>query len=345
VLNIMGRELSSLDDFQKTLSQLGYNSGSVLIRLTYKVTDQSLYETLERIGQYFKEVEDELPKPASTAAAEASAVEGSASAQAADSPMPDIAPPRQEPEPTPSVTAPGTTKDDGDVVDAPGSISNDPFRPSHVYLAPSSDVPAAAKAPVREVDYTPTIAHAQLHQARLLESSRNKRLLSDKELEERAAAEEAKFAALETVSIKVRFPDNTSTEWKVGHGETGGFLYEAVRHVMADQSQPFKLVLSGERTVIKDDSSAKNSLIRAYKLTGRTLVNLIWDDSVSTESRNRPFLKSSVASRGESLKIPEIPEVEDEPEAAPVVEPTKEEKSKSDGLGKRMPKWLKMGKK
>ncbi|KAG9253619.1 GLUT4 regulating protein TUG-domain-containing protein [Emericellopsis atlantica] len=345
VLNIMGRELSTLDDFQKTLSQLGYNSGSVLIRLGYKVTDQTLYDTLERIGQYFKDVEDTLPKPASaTAATNTPVVEAPTHVQTVDSPMPDVAPTSQEPEPTAPATTPAPSNE-ADSVDMPASASKDPFQPSHVYLAPSSDVPAAAKAPVREVDYTPTIAHAQLHQARLQENSRNKRLLSDKELEEKAAAEEAKFAAVKTVSVKVRFPDNTSSEWVVGHGETGGFIYEAVRHVMADQSQPFKLVISGGRTVIKDDSSASNSLIRAYKLTGRTLVNLVWDDSVSTEVRKKPFLKSSVASQGESVKIPEVPEVEEEePEAAPIVEP-KEEKSKGDGLGKKMPKWLKMGKK
>jgi len=345
VLNIMGRELSTLDDFQKTLSQLGYNSGSVLIRLSYKVTDQTLYDTLERIGQYFKDVEDTLPKPASATAAANTSVEAPTPVQTVDSPMPDLAPTSQEPEPTAPETAPAPS-DEAGAVGVPDSASKDPFQPSHVYLAPSSDVPAAAKAPVREVDYTPTIAHAQLHQARLQENSRNKRLLSDKELEEKAAAEEAKFAAVKTVSVKVRFPDNTSSEWVVSHGETGGFIYEAVRHVMADQSQPFKLVISGGRTVIKDDSSASNSLIRAYKLTGRTLVNLVWDDSVSAEVRKKPFLKSSVASQGESVKIPEVPEVEEEEqEAAPVVEPKKEDKSKGDGLGKKMPKWLKMGKK
>ena len=42
VLNIVGREFTSFVDLQKTLSQLGYNSGSVLMRLTYRRTDQTL---------------------------------------------------------------------------------------------------------------------------------------------------------------------------------------------------------------------------------------------------------------------------------------------------------------
>jgi tether containing UBX domain for GLUT4 len=58
VLNIMGRELSSFGDLQKTLAQLGLNSGSSLIRLSFRRTEQPLEEAMMQIGQYFKAVEE-----------------------------------------------------------------------------------------------------------------------------------------------------------------------------------------------------------------------------------------------------------------------------------------------
>ena len=222
----------------------------------------------------------------------------------------------------------------------------DPYQPLHVFLAPSGTVPAAALAALPETDIVPTIAHAQLHQSRLQESSRNKRLLSDKELEDKAAAEEARLSAIKSVIVKVRFPDNMSSDWEVGPNETGAFLYEAVRHVMASPGQPFHLVLPGDRTVIKDDNGAKHNLVRGYKLSGRVLVSLVWEDAVPADVRGKPFLKSNVAQKGQAVKAPEAPrEVEEKPSssAAPP-EPPKPERS-GDGAGKKIPKWLKLGKK
>jgi tether containing UBX domain for GLUT4 len=57
VLNVMGRELSTFGDLQKTLAQLGLNGGNVLLRLNFKKTDQPLEKAMAEIGQYFKEEE------------------------------------------------------------------------------------------------------------------------------------------------------------------------------------------------------------------------------------------------------------------------------------------------
>ncbi|KAI4209081.1 MAG: hypothetical protein LQ351_007946 [Letrouitia transgressa] len=53
VLNIMGREISSFTDLQKTLAQFGFNSGSVLLRLSFRASETPLEEALERMGHYF----------------------------------------------------------------------------------------------------------------------------------------------------------------------------------------------------------------------------------------------------------------------------------------------------
>lgn len=353
VLNIMGREFSTFTDFQKTLSQLGYNSGSVLIRLSYKLSGQTLFEAMEEIGRYFKEEgsDNQTPPKASADVEQAAQQEDGPTGDVSMDDAPPPVPPtnthqNEEDGPAEPTRESASINQSSATSQEAAAGSKDPLQPVNVYLAPTGTVPAAALAPLEENDYTPTIAHAQLHQSRLQESSRNKRLLSDKELSDKAAAEEAKLSAVKSVLVKVRFPDNTSSEWNVGPSEKGSFLYEAVRHVMASPDQPFHLVLPGDKTVIRDSSDPAHSLIRGYKMSARVLVNLVWEDSVPADIRKRPFLQSDVAQQGQAVKLPDIPQQVEEktPSSSRPQEQTKPEKS-GDGTGKKIPKWLKLGKK
>ncbi|KAF5562368.1 UBX domain-containing protein [Fusarium phyllophilum] len=353
VLNIMGRELSTFADFQKTLSQLGYNSGSVLIRLDYRKTDKTLYDAMTEIGQFFKETEDEdLKAEAPVAKVEIAAEQGAqkpgeqAQRETQDSQMTDNQVEQtQDPAPIQQETGPKAANEDNMEIDS--SQPGDPLAPINVFLAPSGSTPAAALAPATDADFAPTVAHAQLHQARLQGDSRNKRLLSDRELEEKAAAEAARINAIKSVLVKVRFPDNTSSDWEASPSHSGQFLYDAVRHVMAHNNQPFHLVLPGTKIVIKDDPSPSNGLIKAYKLSGRTLINLVWDDAVPSAVRKEPFLKANIAQKGQQVKVPEIIASNDQEEETPVARPAHTEKGEGSGekTGKKIPKWLKLGKK
>ena len=58
VLRIMGREYSSLTDLQKSLGQLGYNGGSVLLHLTFRTSELPLEQAQKEIEDYFKSLED-----------------------------------------------------------------------------------------------------------------------------------------------------------------------------------------------------------------------------------------------------------------------------------------------
>ncbi|KAF5008213.1 hypothetical protein FDECE_5488 [Fusarium decemcellulare] len=359
VLNIMGRELSSFADFQKTLSQLGYNSGSVLIRLAYRKTEQTLFEAMSEISEFFKEADEDQkqdatpatgaePKPAETSEKQpeqpAEESQDTAMTEAQPDHILDSSHSQQEGEPSSANKQPA----EEDKMDVDDYRPKDPLEPVNVFLAPSGSTPAAALAPANESDFTPTVAHAQLHQARLQEDSRNRRLLSDKELENKAAAEAAKIAAIKSILVKVRFPDNTSSDWQVGPTDTGRFLYDAVRHVMAHDDQPFHLVLPGTKTVIKDDPSPNNGLIKVYKLSGRILINLVWDDAVAPTVRKQPFLKANIAQQGQQVKVPEpITTSDDKEDEATVAQPSRAEKSGGTGdkIGKKIPKWLKLGKK
>ncbi|KAF6818586.1 UBX domain-containing protein [Colletotrichum sojae] len=349
VLNIMGRELSTFQDFQKTLSQLGYNSGSVLIRLSFKKTDQTLYEAMEQISQFFSDIEAEAKekKEASPAVASEPAQQNAQPSpiaqdepQASENAEPSAV--QQADQALGQETSNEAAVEDPMDVDKPDS--SDPFEPVSVFRAPTGTTPAAALADISENDYTPTIAHAQLHQARLQQSSQNKRLPSDRELEAQAQAEEARLAAVSTVAVKVRFPDNTSAQWTFGHEATGATLYQGVRSVMAHNTQAFRLVIPGSKVVIRDDGGAKNRLIHDYKLTRSVLLSLVWDDSVPADIRKKPFLRGSVAQKAKDITVPDIPKVTDDMnEGRVAAPPPKPEKGDGEGsVAKKLPKWLKL---
>ncbi len=213
------------------------------------------------------------------------------------------------------------------------------LRPVTIFSAPTSSTPVAASRLDSEEDYAPDISHAKAHQKLLKSLGENKRLLSDRELEEKAALEDAKVAAIKSIKIKVRFPDNFSAEWTFGPEDTGASLFREVRGVMANSSPSFRLVLPGARTVILDDGATK--LIKGYRLSANTLVNFTWDDSVPADVRRQPFLNSSAAGQAREVVIPDVPEIE--VKQAGQSAPVQASKPRDDGEGSgfKKPKWLK----
>ena len=58
VLRIMGREYSSLTDLQKSLGQLGFTGGSVLLHLAFRTSEAPLEQAQKEIEDYFKSLEE-----------------------------------------------------------------------------------------------------------------------------------------------------------------------------------------------------------------------------------------------------------------------------------------------
>lgn len=85
-LHLMGRNLESFVDLQKTLAQLGLNSGSVLIRLSFRSMGQPLEEAMQEIEQHFRKVD--APSTGGESA-ESGLAPASAPELDRDSPMPD----------------------------------------------------------------------------------------------------------------------------------------------------------------------------------------------------------------------------------------------------------------
>jgi tether containing UBX domain for GLUT4 len=358
VLNIMGRELSSFGDLQKTLAQLGLNSGSSLIRLTFRNTEQPLEEAMAEIGQYFQSVAGPVAPGAHASSATNNLstpdIEtGPATDAIAGEPNPDtsnavaVDPPESSTssDNIPTALTPATPSE----ASAPEEVVVGPNqRPLSVFAAPSSSTPKAALDPHNEDDYAPTVAHAKLHQQSLQARSHNQRLLSDAELQHQAEEKAARQAAVKEVSIKVRFPDQLQVVSSFNIIDSGSTLYDFVRGVMVAEKEPFALVWmspKGPKTIPNDP---KVRLITDLGFAGRVLVSFNWEDGANAEARKMPTLKSEFASKAKELQVQEIAAAEArdaEDKAASAATAKEKEKQKEPGSGgksKGVPKWLKL---
>ena len=351
-LQVVGRKLSTFGDLQKTLAQIGVNGGSALIRLNFKKTDQPLEEAMAEIGQYFK---DEEKAGSSAIAAEVQTTDtdegstqdnASAEASGEHAKMKGLASNSMRVVESISLQA----------QDWNHPASEDPVlgpneRPISVYAAPSSDVPQAALQPHNEADYEPTVAHAKLHQSRLLNSSQNKRLLSDKEAEQIEREKAARLEFMKKVDVKVRFPDQTQILASFNAEETAADFYKLISGVIVAEDQSFKLMWNdrGPQTVPKDEKGLRKKLIKDLGLAGKVVVNFIWEDGAIESARNVATLKSEYLREAKEVAVPQVVAIETKgEEAQPFVDKGKgkEDSNGGGGKGKGIPKWFKgLGKK
>ncbi len=372
VLRMMEREFSSFTDLQKSLRQLGL-SRNVLIRLSFRTTDTPLEEAMQEIDQYFKSIGGDE----GGAGAHSGSVANSASVpetednlgtaevnddartppepqlEAAASPSPQ---PNALPEPS------GTSEENGkadDVQQVPedsevgdSAVVGPGQRMMSVFAPPSNTTPQAARHGYRDTDYEPTIEHAKIHQSRLSEYSRNKRLPSEAEIKAQEKAASDKLVSVNEVEIKIRYPDQTTVVSNFTALDTAATLYGFVGSLLESEGQPLLLTYNTPKglwaTVPRDGSTAK--LIRDLGFSGKMLVNFKWDENASSEARQK-VLKDTFRSQAKDIKVPEMQPAEVATEEG-IPGPSKgKEKENTTGAGKEgrkggMPKWFKgIGKK
>lgn len=359
VLNIMGRELSTFADLQKTLGQLGL-SGNALIRLDFRKTDQPLEEAMAAIGEYFKDVTPEAPKQGSpetlkevstlteaisklpsneesddvskdtemTEASEDTSTDASPYPEiVGDTIRPSVAPPKRP--------APATNS----APEAQSQVLGPDGQPISVYRAPSNDVPSAALAPHNEDDYEPSIAHAKIHQQTLLERSHNKRLPSDAEAEQLEKERLEKLAKTKEVKIKIRFPDQSSVEASFDATKTGSDLYVYVTGLIAAEAEPFKLTWfkdKGSETIPRESKK----LVKDLGFRGSTVVNFIWGDDARESVRKVATLKAQYVEKARDVTVPQVFTVPGEDKAA-VVDKDKAPAAPKKKGGVNLSKWVK----
>ncbi|KAL8679665.1 MAG: hypothetical protein Q9186_004076 [Xanthomendoza sp. 1 TL-2023] len=348
VLNIMGRELTSFTDLQKSLAQLGFNSGSVLLRLTFRVSDTPLEEAKDQIDQYFKltQADEKADAQATiTTTIEPIPDTGEPIAQKEDNqlktPPAPITPPNQEVQHTDTPGTPQETISLPSLEPIKSTITGPDQRPMQVYRPPESSTPRAAQQTFNERDYEPTIAHAKLHQARLQGSGRNKTLLSDKELAEIENAKAQKVANIKEIVIRIRFPDQSAASATFNDLDTARTLYGFAKGLLANEDEPFLLNFRSAKGPCPIPRDGTDKLISDLGMSGSTLINVLWDEGASLEARAKPVLKKDMMLQAKEYEVPSIPNV-DAPE--PISPGPNTEKGKENGRGDSKggrPKWFK----
>lgn len=357
VINVMGRELDQFTDLQKTLGQLGYNSGSILLRLAFRLTELPLEEAMQDITKYFREVEEDTPR--------SQPVQGSQDSAAQDKPESTSAAALPETTPitenmaTPSETARPQPIDEQTTprTDKP-STTDISSRQTTVYAPPTSAVPQAARSGYDENDYTPTIDHAKAHQRNLNTASKPIRLASDAELAAQKETAEAKLAAVTSIEVKIRFPDQSQVVSNFTREDSAADLYSYVRSCLDAFFSESKFHLTflpttnslnkggragspSQRTI---PDSSDQLLIRDLRMMGRVLVNFSWETDTPGNGRVnilKPELRA-VAGQIEVREPEAIAVNEGDPQNSKGYDQLKStSKSSSSGI-KKIPKWLKL---
>ena len=345
VIQVMGRELSSLTDLQRSLGQLGFNSGSALLRLSFRTTEQPLEDAMAGIDAYFKSVDDEqgttggIETPGLNQNTPGSSETGPSSTPQSSS----LEAPPAEPEPF----AEQSVSTSNAHSPQPQTISStDPAlsRPVTIFAPPTNTTPQSAQTPYNERDYIPTIAHAKSHQRRLNESSRPVRLPTDAEIAAQESSTQEKLANISEVEVKVRFPDQSQVVSKFGQEDTTQVLYGFVRGCLEPSLAGEKYALSsatannGQSTI--PDTDRKILLIRDLGMKGRVLVNFSWDEKAAFKARSSgaQILKPELRSQAKDIKVQEPSYVADEEDQVMEQRKPPEKKGGSGGI----PKWLKL---
>ncbi|KAI5306784.1 hypothetical protein KEM56_007157 [Ascosphaera pollenicola] len=360
VINIMGRELNQFTDLQKTLGQLGYNGGSILLRLAFRLTDQPLEDAMQDITKYFHSVAEDTPRSEPTKMSQDAVVEQNTSDPAI---IDSETNPTAAEEATDNVlesdqSLPKTKEEpvtDEDKNRTPTTeISS---RQTIVYAPPTSAIPQAVRSGYDENDYTPTIDHAKAHQRNLKAAGRPNRLASDAELASQKEATEAKLAAIQSIEVKVRFPDQSQVVSNFTREDSGADLFAYVRSCLDTpfSGSKFHLTFLPPNTTSKGlkaglsshmviPNSTENLLIRDLHMMGRVLVNFSWDADTPDNGRIN-VLKPELRAVAGQIKV-------QEPEAVPVDEESSQKRKGDDELKsttkssnsgmKKIPKWLKL---
>lgn len=353
VLNVMGRDLGTFVDLQKTLAQLGINNGSALLRLSFKNSGQPLEEAMEEISKYFSHAQKPLP-----ATTEAHGAHAGSAGEAQSMPEPekatiteDIAglPNPDEPKPMEDViptadatssTTPEKRKHDevltpaAEPTEAEALPDNAIVGPDQrlitIFAPPSDTTPRAAREAFNAADYEPTVDHAKLHQTRLLSESRNRRLPSDAELAAQEKERSEKLAKISEVVLRIRLPDQSIVQMTVGRLDTAEVLYGRVRELLAHGGQPFVLRYSGSKGGQVPLKEGKERLVPDLGFQGRVMMYLVWSEGASLEAQKESSLKKEWREQAQEMNMQQPVEAPGEEPPTPAAGPVDKGKKKAD---------------
>ena len=324
-IHAMGRDYTTIEDLQKSLSQLGFNDGSVLLKLDLVSTTKSVQEARKEMEQYFTNTEP------STSTHELA--------------IPSLTDTTNEQSPTEAITpTSNTTTSQPQPTEATSSTSTIASRPTIVYRPPTSSTPKAALIEPQDSDFEPTIDLMKQHQSSIQSATRNKRLPTDAELAAAASASAAKTAAVRSIDIKIVFPDQSSVLAPFTHEDTTKDLYTYVRNLLARPQESFGLNYASAKGLVPLNESDNKKLISDFGFVGRVLVRVSWGAEVGLDARRGPSLKDDVVKIAREIETTTIAGAESPQESSSrdVAKDEKGGKKSAGGGSSKVPKWLKL---
>ncbi|KAL0633534.1 hypothetical protein Q9L58_007566 [Maublancomyces gigas] len=343
-VRVVNKELVTFIELQQSLIGLGVREGRLLVVLRFKSTDIPYEEALEEIAKFSpKKQEEALLVPEEEASGSGS---GSSTAAAAvvgeklpdDNEDTDIAmegvPPSlatEETEPGSSNLGEGSSSQEAEVGEDGQNDSKatvDPEKPTvSVYRPSESSTPAAAQIDVPETAYDIGISEAKIIQQHLKKAAIGRRLPSDKEIEEKEAAAIAVVEKVQTLVIKVRFPDSYTSEQTFQAKHTAQDLYDTIRTTMRHPFEPFYLMIPPKEII----PEGRQRLTIDLRIRSGASVHLIWGPDASKKARSEPALNDEYIKTSKSL--PELKQ----PDMMDVDEGSSEGSGKGKGKGKGVP--------
>ncbi|KAK4951754.1 hypothetical protein LTR10_009673 [Elasticomyces elasticus] len=319
-VSVENRKYEGFEELQKTLGELGYNGGNVLLKVSFRSTQQPLEEAMKEIGGFFTATKDEgamegVVSPQAEMPKDAEVDEGGGVPMSEDD-MPAPNPSSEaEPQPSSSQADPPQQQQSDENTPPPPATSSTTNRIS-VYRPPTNGTPVAALAPDDPSAFEPTIDHARLHQATLGTRGQNQRLKSDKELEELEATKQQHLATVQNVRVRVQYPDEHIIETVFAASATAAELYETVRSTLRGPGEAFELRWFGPKGRLESlpDSGTKR-LVRDLGFRGGVKVTLVPAADAGVEAKRNLCLNEEHMSLARELKV-ELAEQRDDGEAA-----------------------------
>ncbi|EWC46278.1 hypothetical protein DRE_04449 [Drechslerella stenobrocha 248] len=353
-LQIMNRDLPSLEDLKKTLSSLGFTSGTALLKIKFTQTTIPFEDAILT----FAELNPKSEPEASASTAASVATEDSASEPPSEAVTPGTATPSSSaipshetyPIPTfPDQIAPPT--DPSPMAIEPVHRENPDIGPDNraisIFNPGTSTTPAAASVSVDEKDYDMSVNQARQYQAQLKAATVNKRLLTEAQKQKLADEEKARRMAVDKVDVRIRFPEGSIVQSVFTQADSAEDLYAFVKGVMRSPAEAFHLALPGPKQ--EPIPADKKLIIVGLGITHATLLNFYWKESVSAGIKKQDPLSAEYREKARQLEVPKEPTAvlvnEEVPSGLARKGGSSNSAAGSSSGGSKVPKWLKFGKK
>ncbi|KAF3924579.1 hypothetical protein AA313_de0200069 [Arthrobotrys entomopaga] len=361
-IQIINKELASLEDLKKTLSSLGFTSGTALLKIRFTQTDIPFEEAIIHFAELSGKTDNaEASSSASASTSAAAAIEDvSTSEPGSELITPETATPASS---TPAInteTYPIPTFPDQ--IDPPSESSHTMVEPVHrentdigpnnreisVFNPGTSAKPSAAAVSVDEKEYDMSINQARQYQAQLKAATVNKRLLTEAQKQKLADEERARRLAVDKVDVRVRFPEGSVIQSVFTQKDVTEDLYSFVKGVMRNPGEEFYLALPGPKQ--EPIPSDNKKIIVDLGITHATLVNFYWKEGVNASIKKQDPLSAEYREKARKMEVPKEPDAMLIDEEVPAGQVKKGSSGGSGGGssssgGSKVPKWLKFGKK